>query len=138
MKTALKILLAATLTTFLGHVEAAQKKSTLIVAPNGFSFDSANGISNRFITPNTDTFNDSVVFTFENPRDSEVTGSIYDLKGAEVARMIAGPTGAPVSASQSTLLWDGKMGGQTVNVGVYIYVIRSEDTVVSGTLVVVL
>ncbi|PCI36620.1 MAG: hypothetical protein COB53_08935 [Elusimicrobia bacterium] len=139
MKTAIKILLAAILIATTGrvanHVEAAAKKSTRVTGPNGFSFDSSSGVSNRFITPNGDTFNDTVVFTFENPRDSAVSGSIYDLKGAEVARLTIGPT--PPSVTQSTLEWDGRMGGQAVNGGLYIYVILSEETVVSGTLVVV-
>jgi hypothetical protein len=141
MGSLIKILLAAILTAFTGRIahrlEAAPKKSTVIVSPSGFSFDTAGGVSNRFITPNGDRLNDVVVFTVNNPRDSEVTGTIYDLKGSEVARMTAGPTSASLPADAETLMWDGKMGGQPVSGGIYIYLLKSEDTVVSGTVVVV-
>ena len=96
--------------------------------PAAFSFDPNSGISNRLITPNGDALNDRVVFSFNNPRDSDVSGRIYDIKGAEVAAMTAGT---------DTLIWDGKSGGQAAPSGVYIYVIRAEDKVYSGTLVVI-
>lgn len=139
MKTTIKILLAAVLTAFTGRLanrlEAAPKKSSRVYGLNGFSFDSGSGISNRFITPNGDTFNDSVIFTFDNPRDSSVTGSIFDLRGHLVANLAVGPT--IIASTQATLMWDGKMGGQAVSGGIYIYVIQSEETVVSGTVVVI-
>jgi len=96
---------------------------------SGFTFNSA-GISNRFITPNGDGKNDVVVFTFDNPRDSTVSGKIYDLKGAEVAGMEPGPLA-------NTLVWDGKSGGRPVPGGVYIYQIQAEGQVHNGTVVVI-
>lgn len=100
----------------------------------GFDFNPGGGVSNRLITPNADGFNDNVVFTFANPRDSRVDGTIFDIKGKEVASMVAGP---PANFPNETLLWDGKSNGQPVANGVYIYQLFSEDTVHTGTLVVI-
>ena len=38
-----------------------------------------------------DGLNDAAVFVFDNPRDSAVTGKIYDVSGAFVSEMSAGP-----------------------------------------------
>ncbi|MFH1723900.1 MAG: gliding motility-associated C-terminal domain-containing protein, partial [Elusimicrobiota bacterium] len=94
-----------------------------------FTFDTA-GVSNRLITPNGDGLNDSVVFTFDNPRDSAVSGKIFDLKGARVADMFPGPVA-------DSLEWDARGGGQVVPGGVYIYQIEAEDSVSNGTVVVI-
>ncbi|MFA6094004.1 MAG: hypothetical protein WC986_13780 [Elusimicrobiota bacterium] len=95
----------------------------------GFTFNAA-GISNRMITPNNDGMNDIVVFTFDNPRDSKVTGKIFDLKGAFVGDMTPGPIA-------QSLMWDAKAGGKPVPGGVYIYQIESEDKTINGTVVVI-
>jgi len=94
-----------------------------------FSFDTS-GISNRFITPNGDGRNDSVVFTFENQRDSEVKGRIFDMKGALVADMGPGPVA-------NSLIWDAKSGGSPVAGGVYIYQIQGEGKTHNGTIIVI-
>lgn len=93
-----------------------------------FAFD-AGGVSNRMITPNDDGKNDNVVFTFDNPKNSSVTGRIYDLKGAVVADM--------VQIAPNQLKWDGKAGGQAVPGGVYIYQLQAEGQVHNGTIVVI-
>ncbi len=116
---------------FAGLLSAAGPRSSV----SGFSFDSGSGISNRFITPNGDGLNDSVVFTFANSRDSNISGRIYDIRGSVVASLVAGP--APANPSDSTLKWDGKSAGGTVVSGLYIYVIRGEKKVFSGLLVVI-
>jgi gliding motility-associated-like protein len=95
----------------------------------GFNFDTAN-LSNRMLTPNGDGKNDAVVFTFDNPRASEVKGRIFDLKGAEVATMVPGPV-------SNSLMWDGKAGGNVVPGGVYIYQLESEEKTFNGTVVVI-
>ncbi|MFA6030070.1 MAG: gliding motility-associated C-terminal domain-containing protein [Elusimicrobiota bacterium] len=95
----------------------------------GFTFNAA-GISNRMITPNGDGMNDVVIFTFDNPRDSQVSGKIFDLKGAEVTTMVPGP-------ASGTLMWDGKAGGGSVPGGVYIYQIEAEGQAFNGTVVVI-
>ncbi len=94
-----------------------------------FSFDTA-GISNRLITPNGDGKNDAVVFTFDNPRDSSVTGKILDLKGARVADMSAGPV-------SNSLMWDGRSQGNVVASGVYIYQLEAEGKILNGTVAVI-
>ncbi|MFH1618815.1 MAG: fibronectin type III domain-containing protein [bacterium] len=95
----------------------------------GFNAD-LSGLSNKLITPNGDKKNDTSVFVFDNPRDSAVTGKIYDLKGAFVSDMKAGPVA-------NSLEWDAKAGGQVVSGGVYIYQIESEGKVYNGTMVVI-
>ena len=88
------------------------------------------GLTNRAITPNGDGLNDAAVFTFDNPRDSAYSGKIFDLGGAFVANMTAGPVA-------NSLQWDGKSGGHAVSGGAYVYQIRSEDKTFNGTLLVV-
>lgn len=102
--------------------------------PAGFTFDSGSGLSNRMITPNGDRLNDFIVFTFGNPRDSAVTGTIYDIKGTRIAGMSTGPT---VARPNGTLQWDGKANGRAVDTGLYVYVIEAEDKVYNGLVVVI-
>ncbi|MBI4425935.1 MAG: gliding motility-associated C-terminal domain-containing protein, partial [Elusimicrobia bacterium] len=97
--------------------------------PTGFSADAA-GLSNRTLTPNGDGFNDSVVVVFNNPRDSKVTGKVYDLRGKLVAPMTPGPVA-------NSLKWNGQADGQTAATGVYIYQLEAEGTVYNGTVLVV-
>lgn len=98
--------------------------------PSQFSFQNS-GLSNRLITPNGDGRNDQAVFRFSNPMDSAVTGRVYDARGGLVAEMSSGP------ALGTSLLWDGRSGGQSVPSGVYIYVLQGEDKVFTGSVVVV-
>ena len=88
-------------------------------------------ISNKAITPNGDGKNDYVVFTFDNPRDSEISGKIYDLSGAFVADM------RPGTQVADTLTWDGKSGSAVVPRGVYVYQIKAEGKTFNGTIVVI-
>lgn len=95
-----------------------------------FEFN-VSGLSNKALTPNGDGLNDKVVFTFDNPRFSDVTGSIFDLSGAKISDMAAGPL------PNTTLQWDGRGSGRVVPGGVYIYQIRAEEKVFNGTVVVI-
>lgn len=95
-----------------------------------FSFD-LSGISNKAITPNGDGLNDTVVFTFNNPQQSAVTGQIFDIRGRLVTTMVSGPIGG------ASLIWDGKSNGAVVPRGVYIYQIKAEGKTFSGTVVVI-
>ena len=97
-------------------------------APAGFN---VTGISNRILTPNGDGKNDTVVLQFDNPQFSEVTGRIYDSRGAVVASMAAGPV------ANTSLQWDGKSEGRSVTAGVYIYVIEAASRLYKGAVVVV-
>ncbi len=94
-----------------------------------FSFDSS-GLLNRFLTPNGDRKNDTVVFQFSNPMDSAVSGKIYDLRMAFVADLQPGP-------QPDTLQWDGKAGGAVVPSGLYLYHIEAEGRSFMGILVVI-
>ncbi len=100
-----------------------------VVRESVFNLDSG-GISNRAITPNGDGLNDTVVFTFENPKDSAFTGKVYDVRGRFVSAMRPGPV-------TDSLLWDGKSGGAVVPGGVYMYQITAEGRTFNGTMVVI-
>ena len=127
----LRILAAAALA--LGLFSADTRSQTPFTV-RSFSFDPSSGISNRLLTPNGDLKNDAVIFTFSNPRDSAVSGSVFDMMGAEVESMSDGPA---LAFPLKTLMWDGKSNGKAVKGGVYIYQIRSEDTLHTGTVVVI-
>jgi hypothetical protein len=111
-------------TTLLGRYQLRTTERS-----GGFAADRA-GLTNRLITPNGDNKNDTMVFIFDNPQDKDVKGRIYDLRGALVAQMVAGPVG-------NSLLWDAKSGGQVVPGGVYIYQIEAQGTVYNGTVAVI-
>lgn len=95
----------------------------------GFDLD-LSGMSNKAITPNGDGKNDQVVFTFENPRDSAISGEVFDVNGARIASLSQGPL-------LNTLKWDGKANGRVVPSGVYVYQIRGEGKTFNGTVVVI-
>lgn len=111
-------------TTLLGSYQLRTTERS-----GAFSADRA-GLTNRLITPNGDGKNDTMVFIFDNPQGKPVKGRIYDLRGALVASMGAGPV-------DNSLAWDAKSGGQVVPGGVYIYQIEADGNVFNGTVVVV-
>ncbi|OGR44739.1 MAG: hypothetical protein A2X35_05420 [Elusimicrobia bacterium GWA2_61_42] len=111
-------------TTLLGRYQLRTTERS-----GGFAADRA-GLSNRLITPNGDGKNDTMVFIFDNPQDKQVKGKIFDMRGALVAVMAAGPVG-------NALSWDAKSGGQVVPGGVYIYQIEAQGTVYNGTVAVI-
>jgi hypothetical protein len=85
----------------------------------------------RIITPNGDGWNDKVIFEFDNPQLLPLTGKIYDISGASVSNLKAGPN------PDSTLEWDGKdSGGKVVPGGIYLYQIDLGGSMESGTVVV--
>ncbi len=87
----------------------------------------------KIFTPNGDGWNDYFEIQYANPKDGNVSGRIYDLRGALVAGMEKG-------ASEETLKWDGKdASGNPAPGGVYIYQIEvtgPENKVINGTVVV--
>jgi hypothetical protein len=103
------------------------------------------GPLSRVVTPNGDGINDLAFFCFENPQRSEISGKIYTLLGAEVARTgsqrdrTAGAgAGCPPSVIQAQFLtWDGKADNVRVRSGIYVYRFIVEDRVFSGTLLIV-
>jgi hypothetical protein len=116
----------------------------------GFSF---RGALVRVLTPNGDGRNDRAILCFENPKDSAVSGTVFDVRGQEVGGMVhiqdPGAADATVNncrgqfppsgalAQAEALTWDGLSAGRRVTAGVYIYQIKSEDATVTGTIVVV-
>ena len=64
-----------------GSLETGRAQS----GATGFKFS---GGLVRVITPNGDGKNDVAIVCYENPRDSEVTGRVYDLRGGLVSHMV--------------------------------------------------
>lgn len=103
------------------------------------------GPLSRIVTPNNDQRNDRAIFCFDNPADSDISGKIYSVLGAEVAalgpRLAPAPAGCPAGVfpgvSNQSLVWDGRSNGSAVRSGVYVYRISAENKVYSGTLIVV-
>ena len=103
------------------------------------------GPLSRIVTPNGDGLNDLIFFCFENPQDSDISGKIYTVLGTEVSsigprlnRAVGAGEGCPASiirAQYST--WNGMAGNERISSGVYVYRIKSEDQVFSGTVIVV-
>lgn len=133
--------LAAALGFLIGGLVYAQTRN--------FEF---RGVLVRVITPNGDGRNDYAILCFENPKDSSVTGTVYDLWGRTVSGMvyIKDPGGVdPTVAScrgkfppggaltqPEAMSWDGKSNGARVTSGVYVYQLRAEGTAAAGALVV--
>jgi hypothetical protein len=90
--------------------------------PRGFTLL---GVSNRLVTAGV-----PAVFSFTNTRDSAGEIKIYDVRGKLVTTIAINPG----DTSES---WRGQVAGQPVRGGIYIYVLKIEDTVISGSLVVV-
>lgn len=111
-------------TTLLGRYQLRTTERS-----GSFSADRS-GLTNRLITPNNDGKNDTMVFIFDNPQEKTVKGRVFDLRGALVATMAAGPIA-------NSLKWDARAGGQPVPGGVYIYQIEADGTVYNGTVAVI-
>ena len=85
----------------------------------------------RIITPNGDGWNDKAIFQFDNPQLLPLSGKVFDVTGASVASLKAGPD------PDSTLEWDGKnSAGVVVPGGVYLYQINLSGSSATGTIVV--
>ncbi len=100
-----------------------------VLRDQGLNFDMSQ-LSNKVLTPNGDGRNDKAVFLLDNPHDASFSGRIFDRSGAFVADMIPG-------VLANTLQWDGTGNGRVVPGGVYVYQIRGESKVFSGTLIVI-
>jgi hypothetical protein len=88
----------------------------------------------QIFSPNGDGINDVVYLVIENPKQSDVSGKIIDMGGAEVGILRPAGTGAPTA---DTLMWDGRdPSGNLVPPGVYIYQIRGEGKTITGTMVI--
>jgi hypothetical protein len=67
---------------------------------------------------------------FENPKGSEVTSAIYDLRGNLVRKNLP-------RELETVLYWDGRdSGGSIVPSGVYVYQLEVDNTTLNGTIVV--
>jgi len=119
---------AAEQTVTVETVNLGQFQVRSIVREAGVTFDLSN-ITSRIFTPNGDGKNDVVLMRFDNPNRSAVEGKIFDLRGAFVATMQAGP-------DPNTLMWDGRMNGRTVTSGVYLYQVTGDGKTFNGTVVV--
>jgi hypothetical protein len=86
----------------------------------------------RVITPNG-AENRRVFFFFDNPAEEQITGQIYDIRGAKVRTLAVNS----MSPTPNSLVWDGRDSqGAVVPSGVYLYKISTSDQSVTGTVVV--
>lgn len=87
----------------------------------------------QIFSPNNDGRNDYVEFQFENPKNSVVTGNVFDLRNGLVSGLKKGN-------NNNSLIWDGKTSdGETASPGIYIYQLEisgSETKTVNGTVIV--
>lgn len=119
--------LAQTVTVQTPNLGLYQVRSQARAA--GAVFDLSN-VSSRVITPNGDGLNDTLIFTYDpGPNNVSPTGKIFDLQGAAVADMVPGLV-------PNTLTWNGRMNGQPVHSGVYIYRITGDGKTFTGSIVV--
>lgn len=121
---------------------AALAAALLSAQTGGFRWD---GPISRVITPNGDGLNDKAFFCFNNFADSDVSGTIYSLIGAQVANLQprrnvasfgANPPQCPPGSKEQVVIWDPLTQGM-VQSGVYVYQVRAEGKSFSGTVVVV-
>jgi hypothetical protein len=86
----------------------------------------------RVITPNG-AENHRVFWFFDNPSGEQVTGTIYDIRGAKVRDL----TVSSQSPTPNSLVWDGRSNnGSVVPSGVYLYKIQAGKETQTGTVVV--
>lgn len=84
----------------------------------------------RIITPNGDGINDIFTINFENPKDSFVSGAIYDVAGRNIGDM-------KLSSDGMKIYWNGRdLMENAVDAGSYIYQIRSPEYVYNGLVIV--
>jgi hypothetical protein len=87
----------------------------------------------RVITPNDASQNNRVFWFFDNPANEEVTGTIYDIRGARVRDLSVNG----LSPTANSIVWDGRdMNGAVVPSGVYLYKIQAGKDKQTGTVVV--
>ncbi|MBN2406240.1 MAG: hypothetical protein JXJ19_00955 [Elusimicrobia bacterium] len=90
----------------------------------------------KIFTPKSEYMN-FIEFKYDNPKNADIEGEIFDIRGAYVSDMSEGFTASSVSGS---LMWDGRdTDDNYVSGGVYIYMITvsgSESKVMTGTIVI--
>lgn len=127
------VLAAAGIALLAGSLETGKVNA----ANTAFTFL---GALTHVVTPNGDALNDVALFCFDNPRSSDVSGTVYDLRGNKVAGLNfdSSPANCPgVIPTGGKMSWDAKVAGRAVSGGVYIYQIQSEGTTITGTVLVV-
>lgn len=96
------------------------------------SFRITQTVPRKIFTPNGDGVWDDFNIIYENPSALAVSDAkVYDLSGAEVAKLKAGSYGA------NSLAWDGKKkDGDKAAAGIYIYQFKAGNKYYNGTVVV--
>ena len=107
----------------------------LFVAFTGIYTTADDGqVTPRIFTPNGDTKNDVVSFTFPNPDpgDTSQLGRIFDIQGHRVYDLdMSNTTNTEIKAT-----WSGVgIDGNVVRSGIYIYQIETSTKVFNGTVV---
>lgn len=101
-----------------------------VIRPQSFRITQT--VPRKIFTPNGDGIWDEFSIIYENPEGLEISGArVYDLSGAEVAKLRAGTYN-----SEASLAWDGnKSGGGKAPAGIYIYQFKAGDKYHNGTVV---
>ncbi len=96
------------------------------------SFKITQTVPRKIFTPNGDGIWDEFNIIYENPEGLVITDArVYDLSGAEIAKLRAGAYN-----SEASLAWDGnKSGGGKAAAGIYIYQFKAGDKYHNGTVV---
>ncbi|MDX6771118.1 MAG: hypothetical protein SF051_16430 [Elusimicrobiota bacterium] len=124
---------------------AAVLAAALLAAP-AFLHSQTGGLRffgplSRVVTPNGDGRNDLAFFCFDNPADSDITGKVFTLFGAEVASMTprasSAGTSCPGGFLPQRVTWDGRSSSGAAGSGLYVYRISIEGRQFTGTLLVV-
>ncbi|MBI4656965.1 MAG: gliding motility-associated C-terminal domain-containing protein [Elusimicrobia bacterium] len=89
----------------------------------------------RLVTPNNDKKNDTFIFRCYNPKEAQVNGKIYDLKGTEIAAMRLKPL--DYATYYYDLEWDPNSGPEKAPGGIYVYQVTVEDRIYKGAVVVI-
>ncbi len=95
----------------------------------------------KIFTPNGDCINDYFTIRFDNPKDSIISGLVFDMTGRELAdfkAIDANASNCTVTFSQNSISWDGRdRSGNPVDAGVYLYQIKTSEGIRrNGTIVV--
>ncbi|MFC2061674.1 LamG-like jellyroll fold domain-containing protein [Elusimicrobiota bacterium] len=113
-------------------------KYALGVSYRGDTFNILSIQPDKIFTPKAQYMN-FIEFKYENPKEANIAGKIYDIRGAYIADMVLGNT-ASIGNDSGSFVWDGKdSSGSYVPSGVYIYQIEvtgAEEKIINGTVVV--
>jgi hypothetical protein len=99
-----------------------------VIRPQSFRITQT--VPRKIFTPNGDGVWDEFTVFYDNPELLDVgSAKVYDLSGAEIAKLRAG-------SFADTLVWDGRRsGGEKAQAGIYVYQFKAGSKYYNGTVV---